>query len=344
MKIRAVVALIVAFLCLENNAGACSRAVYSSDYGVILSRTVDWAVFGHPSVQKVGRDQSLTIHNKTTLPVKYGFIAFYEENGKFSAEAHNEAGLSAAGFYDDTAGFSAEMLDKNKGDVRTLFLPDYIASQFATVAEAVSNLKKIKIHAGAFDIPTVGYISMPIHFQIADKSGKCVEMEFRDGKVVFYENEPVITNEPQMPEQKENLKKYKPWGGSLDMPGDMASKDRFVRASNALAQIKEMSAPVDEVDAYAQGQHLLDTLKTGVRQYNVYDPVKKEKYGTLWSTYYDVNKGKVVFQSQRRVMPAIIDMGKIDFKSGRVTLDAEALEGDITQALNSANSSGGKIQ
>ena len=332
MRVVIILFIIVIVLFAATNAEACSRTVYSSDYGVILSRTTDWAVFGHPLVQKMGRDQAITIHNGSKVPVKYGYIAFYEEDGKFSAEAHNEAGLSAAGFYDDTVGFSKDMLDENKGDVSTLFLPNYIVSQFATVDEAVQGLKKIKIHAGALDLPTEGKINLPIHYQIADKTGKTVVMEFRKGKVVFYEDQPVITNEPQIPEQRKNLKRYKPWGGGLDMPGDMASKDRFVRASNALIQIKEMKAPVDEAEAYSLGQELLDALKTGVRQYNVYDP-KKEKYGTLWTTYYDMTTGKIAFHSQRRVTPVIIDMNKVDFASGQVTLDVESLQGDITGKL-----------
>jgi len=334
MKFGVILLVIISLFFVTSDAEACSRAVYSSDYGLILSRTTDWAVFGHPLVQKIGRDQTVTIHNGSEIPVKYGYIVFYEEDGKFAAEAHNEAGLSAAGFYDDTVSFSKDMLDENKGDVSTLVLPNYIASQFATVDEAVQGLKNIKIHAGALDIPTVGNINLPIHYQIVDKSGRTVVVEFRKGKVVFYDNQPVIANEPQIPEQRKNLKRYKPWGGKLDMPGDMASKDRFVRASNALIQIEEMKAPVDKNEAYSLGQELLDALKTGVRQFNVYDP-KKEKYGTLWTTYYDMTTGKIVFHSQRRIMPAVIDMNKINFNSGQVTLDIENMQGDISEALNS---------
>ncbi len=333
MKKWIVFILLISVIVAVSNAEACSQAVYNSDYGVIISRTVDWEVFGHPTVEKIIRDQSIKIHNGTELSVKHGYIAFYEANGNFSAEAHNEVGLSVASLYDDTVGFSKDMLDEKQGDVSTLFLTDYVASQFSTVDEAVRGLKEVKIHAGACELPAVGNISLPIHFQIADKSGKSVIIEFRDGKTVFYKNEPVITNEPQIPEQKENLKRYRPWGGNLDMPGDISSKDRFVRGSNAVLQIKEMEALADENEAYALGQELLDSIKTGVRQYSVDDP-KKEKYGTLWSTYYDMAKGKIVFQSQRRVMPVIIDVNKVNFKSGRVTLDIEGIRGDVTHFLN----------
>ena len=334
MTYRVTLVTTICFMTSAMMAEACSRAVYHSKYGTIISRTTDWEVFVHPTVGKVGRDQFYAMHNGTKIPVKYGYVGFYEVKGKFSIEAHNEKGLSIALLYDSTVGFSKDQLNPKKGDVNLLFLADYVASQFTTVKEAVAKLKTLTFHAGIIDIPAQGKKHMPVHFQINDKNGNTVIIEFRKGKVMYYENEPILTNAPQIPEQKENLKLYRPWGGKLNMPGDIHSKDRFVRASNALMQIKEGRAPKDVVEAYVQGQHLLHTLLLGARQYSVYDTKKKGKYGTLWTTYYDMPAKKIVFHSTRRAMPFVIDMDELNFAYGRVTFDAEALQGDITQALN----------
>lgn len=315
-------------------AEACSRAVFKSNYGTVISRTTDWAVDVHPTFGKVGRDQVYQMHNGNELPVKYGYIGFYEVHGKVGIEAHNEAGLSAALLYDSTAGYSKDQLDPAQGDVSLLMLTDYVASQFATVDEAVANLKSIDLHAGIVDIPDQGKKHMPVHFQLNDKQGNVVVIEFRDGNVAYYENQAVMTNAPQIPEQLENLDNYKPWGGDLNMPGDIDSKDRFVRISNALAQIQEQNAPTDATVAYVQGRHLLHAMSLGQRQYSVYDAEAKGKYGTLWTTYYDTSEGKIVFQSTKRLNPVVIDMNRVDFESGRVTFDAEEVQGDVTDALN----------
>ena len=53
----------------------------------------------------------------------------------------------------------------------------------------------------------------------------------------------VMTNEPDLPKQKELLKKYSDWGGDIELPdglpGSVSSPDRFVRLEYYLQYLPE---------------------------------------------------------------------------------------------------------
>ena len=55
----------------------------------------------------------------------------------------------------------------------------------------------------------------------------------------------VMTNEPDLPKQKELLKKYSDWGGDIELPdglpGSVSSPDRFVRLEYYLQYLPEPS-------------------------------------------------------------------------------------------------------
>lgn len=58
----------------------------------------------------------------------------------------------------------------------------------------------------------------------------------------------VCTNDPAYDAQLENLRRYAPFGGELDLPGEILATDRFVRASYFLHYLPE---PVSVEEAVA---------------------------------------------------------------------------------------------
>ena len=67
----------------------------------------------------------------------------------------------------------------------------------------------------------------------------------------------VMTNEPDLPKQKELLKKYSDWGGDIELPdglpGSVSSPDRFVRLEYYLQYLPE---PATDAEAIANSKHL----------------------------------------------------------------------------------------
>ena len=59
----------------------------------------------------------------------------------------------------------------------------------------------------------------------------------------------VMTNEPDLPKQKELLKKYSDWGGDIELPdglpGSVSSPDRFVRLEYYLQYLPEPSTDAE---------------------------------------------------------------------------------------------------
>ena len=76
-------------------------------------------------------------------------------------------------------------------------------------------------------------------------------LEFVKGRLVVHHGKDitVMTNEPTLEEQLANLKRYKLFGGSLSMPGDIDPMSRFVRASSYL---KTLPKPADTREAVGQ--------------------------------------------------------------------------------------------
>ena len=70
----------------------------------------------------------------------------------------------------------------------------------------------------------------------------------------------VMTNEPDLPKQKELLKKYSDWGGDIELPdglpGSVSSPDRFVRLEYYLQYLPE---PSTDAEAIANVQTILQS-------------------------------------------------------------------------------------
>ena len=167
------------------------------------------------------------------------------------ADAVNERGLSIAGL-----NFPASAhYEKELGGVGELSLAPYELIPFLLGrADDVRSAKKVLSQLRLCDIAFNGDIATsPLHWQIADRYGRCIVLESSKDGIKIYDNRVgVLTNEPPFYSQLAHLENFRGLsnyskggkmkerfklsessfgGGAIGLPGDASSLSRFVRAA-----------------------------------------------------------------------------------------------------------------
>ncbi len=216
-------------------------------------------------------------------------------------DATNEYGLSIAGLnFVENAYFKRN--DKCKKEIAVFELIPYLLSQYKTVEECISELKKISIVDAPFNDD---YRTAELHWMIADKE-KCITLECtREGMNIHENAVGVLTNNPPFPfhmvnlcnylnltnKEPENrfsdkikLSAYSRGMGALGMPGDLSSMSRFVRAS--FTKLNSV-IPETEIDSIGQMFHILASVEQ--QEGNVKLGEKFER--TQYASCCDMDKG-----------------------------------------------------
>ena len=236
MKKRLVgVALVLAAVSLGSiqPVEACTRAVYiGPDQMVITGRTMDWKedimtnIYVFPrGIQRAGHNKDKTVN----WTAKYGsVIATGYDIG--TCDGMNEKGLVASLL------FLPESIYSLPGDTRPAMgisiWTQYVLDNFATVREAVDELKKETFRIDAPRMPNGGPEST-LHLAITDETGNTAVLEYLDGKLSIHEGKEyrVMTNSPRYDYQLAINDYWKEIGGLQMLPGTNRASDRFVRAS-----------------------------------------------------------------------------------------------------------------
>ena len=183
MKKRLVgVALVLAAVSLGSiqPVEACTRAVYiGPDQMVITGRTMDWKedimtnIYVFPrGIQRAGHNKDKTVN----WTAKYGsVIATGYDIG--TCDGMNEKGLVASLL------FLPESIYSLPGDTRPAMgisiWTQYVLDNFATVREAVDELKKETFRIDAPRMPNGGPEST-LHLAITDETGNTAVLEYLD--------------------------------------------------------------------------------------------------------------------------------------------------------------------
>ncbi|MCI8954860.1 MAG: linear amide C-N hydrolase [Bacteroides thetaiotaomicron] len=195
------VALVLAAVSLMGiqPAEACTRAVYLGPDGMVVTgRTMDWKedimsnIYVFPrGMQRAGHNKEKTV-NWTS---KYGsVIATGYDIG--TCDGMNEKGLVASLL------FLPESVYSLPGDTRPAMgisiWTQYVLDNFATVREAVDEMKKETFRIDAPRMPNGGPEST-LHMAITDETGNTAVIEYLDGKLSIHEGKEyqVMTNSPR---------------------------------------------------------------------------------------------------------------------------------------------------
>lgn len=305
-------------------AEACTRAVYlGPDNMVITGRTMDWRediqtnLYLFPrGMERAGADKGNTLRWKS----KYGSViaAGYDIG---TSDGMNEKGLVANLLY------LAESDYVRPGDTRPAMgisiWAQYVLDNFATVEEAVTELKKEVFRIDAPDMPNGA--KSTLHLSISDATGNSAIFEYVGGNLVIHEGREcrVMTNSPLYEKQMTLDDYWKQIGGLVMLPGTNRASDRFVRASFYIDAISRTSNPqVAVAGVFSVMRNVSVPLGISVEgQPNI--------ASTRWRSVCD-QKNKVYF-FETTLTPNIfwVNLKKMDFREGAPVRKLSLVNGEI---------------
>ena len=287
---------------------ACTRAVYiGPDQMVVTGRTMDWKEDLHSNLYVFPRGIQRTGHNKEkTLnwTSKYGSViaAGYDIG---TCDGMNEKGLVASLL------FLPETIYSLPGDTRPAMgisiWTQYVLDNFATVREAVDELKKETFRIDAPRLPNGS--ESTLHLAITDETGNTAILEYLDGKLSIHEGKEyqVMTNSPRYESQLAINDYWKEVGGLQMLPGTNRSTDRFVRASFYIHAIPKTS------DAKIAIPSVLSVMRNVSVPFGISTPDKPHISSTRWRTVSDQKNKVYYFESTLTPNLFWLDLKKIDF-------------------------------
>ena len=282
---------------------ACTRAVYiGPDQMVITGRTMDWKedimtnIYVFPrGIQRMGHNKEKTV-NWTS---KYGsVIATGYDIG--TCDGMNEKGLVASLL------FLPESIYSLPGDTRPAMgisiWTQYVLDNFATVREAVDELKKETFRIDAPRMPNGGPEST-LHLAITNETGNTA------GKLSIHEGKEyrVMTNSPRYEQQLAINDYWKEIGGLQMLPGTNRASDRFVRASFYIKAIPQTS------DAKIAVPSVLSVMRNVSVPLGINTPDKPHISSTRWRSISDQKNKVYYFESTLTPNLFWLDLKKIDF-------------------------------
>lgn len=230
---------------------ACTRAVYLGPNGMtVTGRTMDWRdemptnLWIMPrGIERISYDRGPHL----TWKSKYGSViaAAYDIG---TSEGMNEKGLVAQLLY-----LTESRYDRPGPDDRPVMgmsiWCQYVLDNFATVSEAVAELKQDRFRIDAPAMP--GGQASTMHMAISDSTGNSAVVEYLDGKISIHEGRQyqVLTNSPSYDQQLAVRDYWAPIGGLNMLPGTNKSSDRFVRASFYINAVEQTDDPKKAVAA-----------------------------------------------------------------------------------------------
>jgi choloylglycine hydrolase len=274
---KKIIAFNLALLLIITNAFPCTGiTLKSSDGGVVVARTVEWALNDaqHNKILVVPRNkqfkgQTPQGYNGKAWNGKYGFVTLTAYGQPYGPDGLNEEGLYVGVYY--LPGFAEYAVYDSTQAEKSMSVGDlmqWMLSSFKTVDEIIANLKSVIVVN--VDNKDFGGAELPFHFKIVDPSGNSKIIEIvNKGEVKVYEPYlGVITNSPTYDWHLINQRNYlnlsnipntpvkygiydlKPTGGGsglIGLPGDFTPPSRFVRAAAFTASCRPLETALDAV-------------------------------------------------------------------------------------------------
>lgn len=289
---------------------ACTRAVYlGPDQMVVTGRTMDWQedlgsnIYLFPrGMKKSGADAGNTVHWMS----RYGSVitAGYELG---TADGINEKGLVASLLYLTESSYF------RPDDVRPVMgvsiWAQYVLDNFATVSEAVVELRKETFRIDAPSLPNGAKSSL--HLAISDATGNSAIFEYIGGNLVIHEGREyqVMTNSPSYDQQLTLNNYWKQIGGLVMLPGTNRAADRFVRASFYIEAISQTGAQREAVAG------VFSVMRNVSVPLGISTPGQPNIASTRWRTVADQKNRVYFFESTLNPDVFWINLADLDFSA-----------------------------
>lgn len=288
--IKHCLALIFSFLIFSEISYPCTTFCINTENELVFGKNYDWMI-GNGLVIVNKRDVEKIAFVQNGIPArwvsKYGSVTFNQFGREFPSGGINEAGLVVEILW--LEGTEYPEPDERPAVGGTLQWIQYQLDNSSTVEDIIESDKVIRIPSN----------SVPVHFLVADKTGKCVSVEFLGGKAVFHTGDnmtmKVLTNDSYQ-KSVDYLKQYEGFGGEKTIETDESSLGRFV---NACSLVKNY-VPSPGKSAVDYSFKILESVSQGEI--------------TKWSIVYDIKNMTVYFRTFDNRKIKSIDLKVLDFR------------------------------
>jgi choloylglycine hydrolase len=198
----------------------------------------------------------------------------------------------------------------------------YLLDNAATVAEALALMAQTQLVIEPWD----PRLMLPCHLALEDATGDSAVVEFINGQMKVYHgsNYTVLTNEPPLDVQLDNLKQYRKFGGTLPWPGDVQSTDRFVRASAYLSTLNSQPFPSLHPNLVSR---LFSAIRVAAPPFGSTTP--DGPFPTIWTSVLDLTNRMIYFTDTIAKNNFSVDMGKLNFSTGAPEMYLAAYREDL---------------
>lgn len=224
-------------------SNACTRVVYKGPNNkIITGRTMDFSMEipanlwlfprGMKRNGEVGKNSLEWVSKYGSIGVSTWDIAI--------ADGMNEKGLVANLLWLVESEYPSFNKEGDRKGIAISLWAQYVLDNFATVAEAVEELRKESFAIVSDFIPGTDKFTT-VHLSISDARGDNAILEYIKGKLVIHHDPSyiVMTNDPPYEQQLAIAKYWENVPGKVFLPGSVTAADRFVRASFFLKAIPQ---------------------------------------------------------------------------------------------------------
>ena len=346
------------------NSFACTAVdIQAKDGSIVAGRTMEWA---YPMAWEllyipVGSDYKLNAPDNLKLapiPIKskYGVVAIASGLASDAIlDGQNSAGLAFSGNF--LPGFTQyqEVSKKDKYYVSIFDFGKFVLGNFATVAEAKSELSKYKV----WTPPKSPTLPTPptLHVLLTDKSGQTLVIEFINGQMKFFDKTAgVLTNAPTYDWHLINVRNYLnlsnnavgqinslshgnvtelgQGGGAIGLPGDYTPPSRFIRTTFLKSTASKTNNANEAVELTG---HILNNVDIPLGVVSSKDNGKTISDYTQWVAIKDLSHNMLYFSDyNHRLNYVKIDLNQIFKKPQEFKLPIEKFNyptNDITSTI-----------
>lgn len=160
-----------------------------------------------------------------------------------TVDGMNETGLVANMLWLESSDYPED--DGSTPQMSLSVWAQYFLDNYATVAEAVADLKARPFHVVTRDVPVQPGRLTTVHLSLSDASGDSAILEWIDGELIIHHGPEyrVMTNDPPYPEQLAVAAYWRGVNPREMLPGTTRASDRFVRAGTYIDMVVQSDDP-----------------------------------------------------------------------------------------------------
>ena len=299
---RAAVSLVAA-AALLGEGSACTTFVLEAEDGPLFGRNYDWATgVGRLTVNPRGsRRTALVAEGRVPVrwTARYGSVTFDQYGRDFATGGMNEMGLVVEVMWLEGTVYSER---DPRPELDELQWVQYQLDTARTVQEVLDSDRHVRISRE----------SVPLHFLVADRSGRAAAIEFLDGRMVAHAGEALPIKALANSRYDESVAFVRQGGRGMGEPDAPAfrrgSLGRFATVARGIAAARPRGA-----DAVAAAFDLLSRAA--------------QAGSTRWSIVYDLRDLRAHFRTPDRPSTRFVDVGRLDYACGGAALSLD-LEGE----------------